>query len=73
MSNLIQTLGSVLEGTVVEETMTFGQDQYQFVAQVHDAGEVLEKVYEDGKVTVRFRMSRTRAEQLRKAVARVTR
>jgi GTP-binding protein HflX len=70
MSQLTSKLSTVLEGTIVEETMTFGQDQYQFVAQVHDAGEVLEKSYEDGKVTVRFRMNRTRAEQLRKALAK---
>jgi GTP-binding protein HflX len=70
MSQLTSKLRTVLEGTIVEETMTFGQDQYQFVAQVHDAGEVLEKSYEDGKVTVRFRMNRTRAEQLRKALAK---
>jgi GTP-binding protein HflX len=70
MSALTAAIASLLEGSMVEETMTFGQDQYSFVAQVHDTGEVLEKWYEDGKVTVRFRMNRTRADQLRNAIAR---
>jgi hypothetical protein len=44
--------------------VTFGQDDYDIISRIHDDGDVVEKTYEGNGVTIRFRMNRTRAEQV---------
>jgi GTP-binding protein HflX len=68
MSALTDALVSLLEGTVVEETLTFGQGEYDMVARVHETGEILEERYDGEGITVRVRMNRTRLEQLKKSL-----
>jgi len=70
MTGLVSTMTELLAGTIIEETMTFGQDEYEFISRVHDDGEVMETRYEGGGITLRFRMHRTRIEQLKKVLAR---
>jgi len=70
MTGLVAQVTSLLEGTIAEETMTFGQNDYELMSQVHDGGEVLETRYDGDSVTLRFRMIRPRAEQIKKALLR---
>jgi GTP-binding protein HflX len=69
LTGLMEAIAGLLEGTLVEETVRFRQDEYELMSRVYDAGEVLEKSYEGDAVTLRFRMLRTRAQQLHKALA----
>ena len=70
MTALVAAVTTLLEGSIIEETVRFGQDDYELMSRVYESGEVLEKHYEGDSVTLRYRMTRTRAEQLRKALAR---
>jgi len=70
MSALVDQLCALLEGTIAEETLTFRQDDYDLISQVHDAGEILETRYEGESITLRLRMHRTRIEQIKKSLAR---
>jgi GTP-binding protein HflX len=64
MSGLTAALSALLEGSAEEYTVTFGQDDYDIISRIHDDGEVIEKKYEGDRVILRFRMNRTRAEQV---------
>ncbi|HET6274157.1 MAG TPA: hypothetical protein VFG32_14345, partial [Bacteroidota bacterium] len=55
---------------IEEQTMTFGQDDYQIISQIHDMAEILEKKYEGDEITIRFRMNRMHADRLRKILFR---
>jgi GTP-binding protein HflX len=70
MNGLVSAVAELLEGTIVEETIRFKQDDYELMSQVHDEGEVLEKRYDGTSVVVRFRMDRARAERIKDALAR---
>lgn len=70
MNGLVSAVAELLEGTIVEETIRFKQDDYELMSQVHDEGEVLEKRYDGTSVFVRFRMDRARAERIKDALAR---
>jgi 50S ribosomal subunit-associated GTPase HflX len=69
MSALSVALESLLEGTVTEETLSFGQGEYDMVARVHETGEILEERYDGEGITLRVRMNRTRLEQLKKSLS----
>jgi GTP-binding protein HflX len=68
LSSLTDTLVSLLEGTVAEETLTLGQGEYDIVSRAHEHGEVLEERYDGKGITLRVRMNRTRLEQLKKSL-----
>jgi GTP-binding protein HflX len=70
MTSLAEAVTSSLDGAIVEETMTFGQDDYELMSHVHDNGEVIERRYDGTCVTLRFRIDRNRAERLKKLLAR---
>ena len=70
LTGLTAAVTGMLEGTIIEETVCFGQDEYELISRVYDAGEVLEKRYDGDSVTLRFRMPKTGAEKLRKALER---
>jgi hypothetical protein len=42
----------------VEETIRVRQDQQKLISQLHGAGEVLERIYEDEEVVLRMRIRR---------------
>ena len=69
MSALSDAIVSLLEGTVAEETLTFGQGEYDFVSRIHESGEILEEKYDGDGITVRVRMNKTRLEQLKKSLS----
>ena len=69
MSALSEAIVSLLEGTVAEETLTFGQGEYDFVSRIHESGEILEEKYDGDGITVRVRMNKTRLEQLKKSLS----
>jgi 50S ribosomal subunit-associated GTPase HflX len=64
MSGLTASLSALLEGSVADYTITFGQDDYEIISRIHDDGEVLEQRYEGERVILRFRMNRIRAEHI---------
>jgi GTP-binding protein HflX len=64
MSGLTASLSALLEGSVAEYTITFGQDDYEIISRIHDDGEVLEQRYEGERVILNFRMNRIRAEHI---------
>jgi len=69
LTGLTSAVTALLEGSIVEETVRFRQNEYELMSRVHEEGEVIEQRYEVDGVTLRYRMSRTRAEKLRKALA----
>jgi len=50
--------------------MTFDQEDYPLVAQIHELAEVLEKHYNGNAITIRFRMNSMHADRLKKILAR---
>jgi GTP-binding protein HflX len=48
----------LLESEFVEETFRIPQDQQKLISQLHGAGEVLERTYEDLEVILRMRIRR---------------
>jgi GTP-binding protein HflX len=49
---------SLLKKEFVEETFRVRQDQQKLISQLHSAGEVLERIYEDAEVVLRMRIRR---------------
>jgi 50S ribosomal subunit-associated GTPase HflX len=70
LSALTDAVLRVLDESLTEETLTFGQNEYELVSLIHDAGEVLETKYEDDRIIVRVRMPRARFEQIHKTLDR---
>jgi 50S ribosomal subunit-associated GTPase HflX len=70
MGSLGESMSDVLEKNITEETITFSQDDYQIISQIHDMAEILDKQYDGDSITIRFRMNRLHADRLRKALAR---
>jgi GTP-binding protein HflX len=66
LSGLTDAVVRLLDASIVEESLTFGQDEYELISMVHDAGEVLETNYTDDRITLRIRMPRARSEQILK-------
>ena len=48
----------ILESEFAEETVRIPQDQQKLISQLHSAGEVLERTYEDAEVILRMRVHR---------------
>ena len=48
----------LLKKEFVEETFRVRQDQQKLISQLHSAGEVLERIYEDAEVVLRMRIRR---------------
>ena len=69
LSALRDTIITVLDENIADRTMTFKQQEYQIISQIHDMAEVLEKHYGDGTVTIRFRMNKVHAGRLQKMLA----
>lgn len=70
MKALEEKIMLVLDENIAEQTMTFGQDDYQIISQIHDIAEVLDKKYEGDQITIRFRMNRMHADRLKKVLAK---
>jgi GTP-binding protein HflX len=70
MKALEEKIMLVLDENIAEQTMTFGQDDYQIISQIHDNAEVLDKKYEGDQITIRFRMNRMHADRLKKVLAK---
>ena len=49
---------SLLKKEFIEETFRVRQDQQKLISQLHSAGEVLERIYEDAEVVLRMRIRR---------------
>jgi len=65
MKSLEDKIIELLDTGIEEQTMTFGQDDYQIISQIHDMAEILEKKYEGEEITIRFRMNRMHADKLK--------
>jgi GTPase len=48
----------LLKKEFIEETIRVRQDQQKLISQLHSAGEVLERIYEDAEVVLRMRIRR---------------
>jgi 50S ribosomal subunit-associated GTPase HflX len=48
----------LLKKEFIEETIRVRQDQQRLISQLHSAGEVLERIYEDAEVVLRMRIRR---------------
>jgi GTP-binding protein HflX len=48
----------LLKQEFIEETFRIPQDQQKLISQLHSAGEVLERIYEDAEVILRMRIRR---------------
>ncbi len=72
VGSLEQKIIEILDQNIVEQTMSFGQDDYQVISQIHDMAEILEKTYEGNTITLRFKMNKMHMDRLKKALARKT-
>ena len=70
MKALEGKIRDLLEESISEQTMTFGQNDYQIISQIHDIAEILDKKYDGEQITIRFRMNKKHADRLRKVLAR---
>jgi GTP-binding protein HflX len=64
MSALRDRLIRLLEGHVIEQTLTFNAADAAQIAKLHDLAEVLETTYDGNTVTVRIRIQKVVAERL---------
>lgn len=64
MSALRDRLVRLLEGHIVEQTLTFNAADAAQIAKLHDLAEVLETTYDGNTVTVRVRIQKVVAERL---------
>ena len=55
---------TLLKKEFVEETFRVRQDQQKLISQLHSAGEVLERIYEDAEVVLRMRIRRKDKERV---------
>ncbi len=62
----------LLDANISEQTMTFSQHDYQIISEIYDMAEVLEKKYNNDKITIRFRINTIHADRLKKVLARKT-
>ena len=69
MSAMTNEMIVLLDGSISEQTITFGQDDYPIISQIHDMAEIIDKHYEGDTVTIRFRMNRRYADRLNKVLA----
>ena len=60
----------LLKTEFVEETFRVRQDQQKLVSQLHDAGEVLERIYEDAEVVLRMRIRRKDKDRVENLIRR---
>jgi GTP-binding protein HflX len=70
MKGLEDKIIELLDAGIAEQTMTFGQQDYQVISQIHDMAEILEKHYEGNEITIRFRMHQMYADRLKKLLAK---
>jgi GTP-binding protein HflX len=70
MTGLIDRIRLLLEPGTSEEVVTLAYSEYPLIAQLHELGEVLEKRYGSGKVTVRIRLDRRNAGRLQQILSR---
>jgi GTP-binding protein HflX len=73
MKGLESKIIDILDENISEHTMTFGQDDYQIISQIHDMAEILEKKYDGNEITLRFRMSTKHADKLKKVLGKKAR
>jgi len=66
ISKLKEMIQTLVEGELVERTMTFKQSEYKIISFLHDVAHVLEKTYLDNRVRIRFRI---KGPQLQKVQA----
>lgn len=69
MKGLEDKIMGMLDESISEQTMTFGQDDYQIISQIHDLAEILDKQYDGNTITIRFRMNKKHAGRLKKVLA----
>jgi len=60
----------ILDLNIIEETLSFKQDEYRLISQIHEMAEILEKKYNGELITIRFRMNRQHADKLKKVLAK---
>jgi GTP-binding protein HflX len=72
MKTLEDRIMHILDENISEQTMTFGQNDYQVISQIHDMAEILDKKYNGEEITIRFRMNRMYSDRLKKVLARKT-
>jgi len=66
VSALVEKITAMLIEDIQEETLIIPQAQYNIIAQIHELADVIEKVYEDNAVKIRFRISKKHSEKLLK-------
>lgn len=69
IGTLEEKIMQMLEASIDEQTITFGQDDYQLISQIHDLADIIEKRYENDDITIRFRMNKLHAGRLKKVLA----
>lgn len=67
---LLQKMESFISQDIQEEILVIPQSDYSTIAKIHEIGNIVEKIYEDNCVKVRFRINRKNSEKLLKLLGR---
>jgi GTPase len=70
MTGLAKKIMESLDKNICEREIRLKSDDYKLLSQIHDLGEIVEEQFEDGAITVRFRMNNVHADRLEKLIAR---
>lgn len=70
VSGLVETIESQLHENIREETLRVPQSEYKIISKIHEIAEVIEKVYEDNSIKIRFRINRKDSEKLLKLLGK---
>jgi GTP-binding protein HflX len=70
MTELEDKIIELLDSNISEQTMKFGQGDYQLISQIHDMADIIEKRYEGENIIIRFRMNKLFADRLKKILSR---
>jgi GTPase len=70
MASLEKHIITILNEDITELSMTFGQQDYDIISQLHDIAEILDTSYDGEEITIRFRVKSIHGDQLLKSLAR---
>jgi len=69
MGSLEKGIAELLAPRLSVQTLKLRQRDYRLVTQIHEEGEVLDEQYDGEFITIRFRMTRSEADRIRKSAA----
>lgn len=70
MGGMEEKIIATLDANITEQTLTFTQEDYPIISQIHEMAEILDKQYQGEEIIIRFRMNNIHADRLKKVLAK---